>query len=258
VVSGEWDRQGESIMCHRRYLWPIIAACFLVLPFALAAPPPVSWAGDPSKAAAGKSDEKAGWKKLFDGKSLDGWKSADFFGPGKVHVKDGAIVMEKGQTMTGVTYSRKDFPKIDYEVRLEGKKIAGNDFFCTTTFPVGDSFCSLVVGGWGGGTVGLSSINGADASENETHQSKEFKKDQWYHVRIRVSKQRIEAWIDDDKLVDLDTKDRKISTRIECEPCQPFGVATWKTVGAVRNLRVRKLTDEDKKQIGEKKPEKEN
>ena len=29
----------------------------------------------------------------------------------------------------------------------------GSDFFCTTTFPVGDAFCSFVVGGWSG-TVG--------------------------------------------------------------------------------------------------------
>ena len=32
----------------------------------------------------------------------------------------GAIVIEKGKRMTGVTYSRGDFPKIDYELTLEG------------------------------------------------------------------------------------------------------------------------------------------
>src|SRR5437899_12217134 len=47
--------------------------------------------------------------------------------------------------MTGVTWGRGGLPRMDYEVTLEGKKIAGDDFFCTTTFPVGDSFCSLVV-----------------------------------------------------------------------------------------------------------------
>src|SRR5688500_14667350 len=88
------------------------------------------------------------WKSLFDGKSLDGWKSAYSEGSGKVEVKDGAIVMPKGVKLTGVTYIRGDFPKTNYEVELEGKRIDGRDFFCTTTFPVGDSFCSLVVGGW--------------------------------------------------------------------------------------------------------------
>ena len=93
-------------------------------------------------------------------------------------VKDGAIVMEKGKKMNGVTYAGKDFPKSDYEVVLEGKRIDGRDFFCTTTFPVGDGFCSLVVGGWGGKLTGISSINGSDASENETTSSMDFKRRQ--------------------------------------------------------------------------------
>ena len=74
--------------------------------------------------------DAAGWKKLFDGKTLDGWKSSfDKESSGKIHVKDGAIVLEKGQKMTGVTYAGKDFPKTDYEVVLEGKRVDGRDFF---------------------------------------------------------------------------------------------------------------------------------
>ena len=167
---------------------------------------------EPGQAPASSEKDKAGWKSLFDGKSLAGWKSVDFGNEGKVSVKDGAVVMEKGNEMTGIVYVPGDFPKMDYEVTLEAKKLAGNDFFCTTTFPVGDSFCSFVVGGWGGSVVGLSSVDGADASENETGQAKEFKQDQWYRVRIRVTK-KIEAWIDGEKLIDLDTTERKISIR---------------------------------------------
>jgi lysophospholipase L1-like esterase len=205
------------------------------------------------KAVSTRKEDKAGWKQLFDGKSLAGWKATDFFKPGKVHVKDGVIVLEKGNRMTGVTYAGKDFPKMDYEVTLEGKKVAGNDFFCTTTFPVGDSFCSLVVGGWGGRVVGISSINGADASENETNRDKEFKPGQWYRVRLRVSAKRIEAWVGGEKMVDLDTDGVKLSTRIECVACQPFGVATWNTVGAVRDIRVRLLSDAEKRATRDKK-----
>lgn len=187
------------------------------------------------------SEGEAGWKSLFDGKSLNGWKPGDFFGAGNVQVKDGAIVLEQGKLMTGITYSRGDFPTMDYEVTLEGKKTQGNDFFCTTTFPVGDAFCSLVVGGWSGTVVGLSSIDFMDASMNETRTDREFKTDQWYRLRIRVSQARIEAWIDRDKVVDLDTTDRKVSIRIECDPCKPFGIATYETAGAVRDIRVRTL-----------------
>lgn len=154
--------------------------------------------------------------------------------------------------MTGITYTGKDFPRLDYEITLEGKKLKGNDFFCTTTFPVGDAYCSFVVGGWGGTVVGLSSIDFRDAVENDTTKIKQFKQDQWYKVRIRVTKQKIEAWIDDEKMVDLETKDKKITIRGECEASKPFGIATWHTEGAVRNIRVRTLPAAEKKP-GEKK-----
>jgi len=217
----------------------------LLLTSRLAAQPPASKTVD---------NDKDGWKKLFDGKSLTGWTATDFVGSGKVHVKEGAIVMETGSSMTGITYAGKEFPRMDYEVTFEAKKLAGRDFFCTTTFPVGEDYCSFVVGGWGGTTVGLSSIDSEDASSNETSKSKEFNRDQWYRVRLRITKPKIEAWIDDEKLVDLETADRRISIRLECRASCPFGICTWETAGAVRDLRVRQLTEADKKAVREKKP----
>src|SRR5438309_2321652 len=83
----------------------------------------------PDKKPAGK---EPAWRALFDGKSLKGWKSAEFGGEGDVSIEKGAIVMDRGNDMTGVVFTGKDFPKTDYEVTLEGKKIKGNDFFCTT------------------------------------------------------------------------------------------------------------------------------
>jgi hypothetical protein len=204
-----------------------------------------------ASAAAGQTD-KANWKSLFDGKTLTNWKSSDFGGEGEVHIKDAAIVLERGNPMTGITYDKKDFPRMDYEFVLEGKKVTGNDFFCTTTFPVGNDYCSFVVGGWGGTVVGLSSVDSADASENETSRVKEFLRDKWYKVRVRVTKERIQAWIDDNEMVDVDTKDRRISIRIECDPCRPFGVATYNTTGAVRDLRVRLLTEDEKRAAAKK------
>ena len=207
----------------------------------------------PTQGASGAAKEQAGWRSLFDGKSLGKWKPAAEGDKERVSVKDGTIILEKGKPMTAVTYRGGDFPKMDYEVTLEGKKLDGEDFFCTTTFPVGDSFCSLVVGGWGGTTVGLSSVDYLDASENETSTRRDFKKDQWYRVRIRVTGDKIRAWIDDAKVVDLDTADKKISIRVECAPCKPFGVATYRTTGAIRHVRVRTLTDDEKKAAGKDK-----
>jgi hypothetical protein len=205
----------------------------------------------PGEKTPGKQE---GARPLFDGKTLEGWKIADYGKEGKVEVTDGAIVMQRGKKMNGVTYARNDFPKLDYEVTFEGKKIDGDDFFATTTFPVADSFCSLVLGGWGGQVVGLSNIDGQNASENETSTQREFKKGQWYKVRLRVTAERIQAWIDEKQYVDFDSKDRRLSLHIFSTPSKPFGFATWDTIGAVRDVKVRLLTEEEKKAAGKKMP----
>jgi hypothetical protein len=183
-----------------------------------------------------------GWKSLFDGKTLSGWKAADFTKAGKVEIKDGAIVMEMGATMSGIAFTGKDFPKIDYEVTFEGKRVDGGDFFATTVFPVGDSFCSFVTGGWSGTVVGLSNVDHENASENTTTNTFDFETGKWYTFRLRVTKDHIQAWIGNEQVVDLETTDRKISLHNACGPCKPFGFATWKTTGAVRNIRVRPVS----------------
>jgi hypothetical protein len=113
------------------------------------------------------------WRPLFDGKSLQGWRETPFTGHGKVHVEDGAIVLGPGGPLTGITLAG-EFPTSNYELRLEAVRLKGNDFFATVTFPVRDSFCTWVTGGWGGDIVGLSSIDGWDASENETRATCRF------------------------------------------------------------------------------------
>lgn len=186
------------------------------------------------------ADKKPPAKELFDGKTLKGWKVTDFGGEGKVEVRDKSIVMAKGSPMTGVTYTGKP-PRSNYELTLEGKRIEGSDFFCTTTFPVGDKCCSFVTGGWGGSTIGLSNVDHMDASENETSKNHDFKNGQWYKFRIRVTDDKIEVWIDDKQVVDQDRKEHAFGVRIECDPCCPLGIATYDTVGAVRNIRLREL-----------------
>ena len=180
------------------------------------------------------------WTPLFDGKSLKGWKITKFGGEGKVSVKMGQLILGVGADMTGVTTTRK-LPKMNYEVRYEAMRVDGSDFFCGLTFPVGKSPCSLIIGGWGGGVCGLSSLDGNDASENETTTYRKFKKGKWYKVRLRVTDKKIEAWLDDKQIVDVKTKNHKISIRIEVELSKPFGFSTWQTTGALRNIRMREL-----------------
>ena len=195
----------------------------------------------PAKQPTAKETPATAAKDLFDGKTLDGWKVTDFGGQGKVYVQQGAIVMEMGNDMTGITWTGKP-PRSNYELSLEGRRLEGNDFFCTTTFPVGKEYCSLVVGGWAGAVVGLSNVDYADAHENATTKFKEFKNKQWYRVRIRVSDAKIEAWIDDKQIVDQERKDHKFGIRMEVDLNRPLGISTWMTKGAVRNIKLRELT----------------
>lgn len=88
----------------------------------------------PAKAA----EDPYAWKSLLDGKTLNGWKSPNFGGEGEATVKDGVVRLAVGNDMTGITYTGK-VPKNNYEIALEGKRISGNDFFATTTFPVGNA-----------------------------------------------------------------------------------------------------------------------
>ena len=181
---------------------------------------------------------------LFDGKTLGHWTITDFGGQGKVYVKDESIILEMGNDMTGITWEGP-LVRMNYEITLEAMRVSGSDFFCGLTFPVDANHCSLVLGGWGGTLCGLSNIDYYDAANNETTQFISFENGRWYHVRLRVTPGRIQAWLDksEEALVDIEISGRKIDTRIEMDLCQPMGVATWQTSGAIRNIKLRRLDE---------------
>ncbi len=180
---------------------------------------------------------------LFDGRTLGQWKATDFGGQGEVSVKDGAIQMATGSYMTGITWTGPVI-RMNYEITLEAMRVEGSDFFCGLTFPVGENPCTLILGGWGGSLCGLSSIDHFDASENSTTRMISFENGKWYRVRLRVVPNRIQAWLNDEDLVDADITDKNIDVRIEVEASKPLGIATWNTAGAVRNIKLKKLPDD--------------
>jgi hypothetical protein len=180
----------------------------------------------------------AEWVSLFDGESLGQWEQTSFGGEGPVGVRDGAIVLEMGDPLTGVTWTGAALPA-EYELALEASRLSGSDFFCGLTFPVGTTHCSLILGGWGGGTVGLSSIDGRDASENETTREMRFDDRRWYGVRLQVSATQIRAWLDEEPLVDVATAGRRIGIRPEVDPSRPLGIASYRTRAAIRAIRLR-------------------
>lgn len=197
-------------------------------------------AGDEPKAAGGeKSDVK--WSPLFNGKDLEGWKVTNYGGEGEVLVDKGEIVITQGQDLSGIHTVRKDLPTENYEVQFEAMREAGSDFFAAITFPIGSNHCSLILGGWGGGLCGISSLDGMDASENETTSFHQFEGKRWYKVRVRVEGSEIKAWIDDTQIVDTDTEGRRVDVRFEVERSKPFGFSTYATTGRIRKAGIRRL-----------------
>lgn len=175
---------------------------------------------------------------LFDGETLGRWEQTSFGGEGPVRVRDRAIVLEMGDPLTGVTWTGDALPPA-YELALEASRLSGSDFFCGLTFPVAGSHCSLILGGWGGGTVGLSTLDGRDASENETTREMRFEDRRWYAVRVQVTATHIRAWLDDQPIVDVAIAGRRIGIRPEVDPSRPLGIASFRTTAAIRAIRLR-------------------
>lgn len=178
-------------------------------------------------------------------RALNDWTVASesvFESHGKVYAKDDRVLLDAGSPATGIRWAG-EFPTDNYEVSVEAMRVEGGDFFCGMTFPVEDSHCSLIIGGWSGSVVGLSNINGQHAAQNETTCGMNFENGRWYRLRLRVTSQKIEAWIDGDRKIDLARDGRAFSIWPEQEPMRPFGIATWQTGAALRNLTLRRLPE---------------
>lgn len=99
---------------------------------------------------------------------------------------------------------------------------------------------------------GISSIDLLDASENETTTYRSFDNKKWYPVKMRVTQKKIEVWCEGKQIVDVEIKDRKISTRSEVDLSKPFGLSCWQTTAAIRKLRIRRLPEPGKQKSGSK------
>lgn len=179
---------------------------------------------------------------LFNGRSLAGWKvlegDVDYEESGEVRVEDGAILLEPGEPLTGVGWTG-EFPCGDYDLRLEARRFKGGDFFCGMTFPVGGSHATLILGGWGGGIVGISDIDGYASNDNATTRFMEFEDMRWYRIRLRVAEGRLRVWIDEKLVIEQPIEGHTFSVWPQQEPARPFGVTTWRTGGALRGITVR-------------------
>ena len=100
----------------------LLAALGVLMAFALPAEPVAA-----NQDAAG---DKAGWRPLFDGKTLAGWQQV---GDGEWVVEDGAIVgrTQEAAKLYGLLVSDKVYH--DFTVRLKFKSIKGNSGFYVRT-----------------------------------------------------------------------------------------------------------------------------
>jgi len=193
-----------------------------------------------------KAEEpKAGnWISLFDGKTLDGWKvveGGDDTGHGEVRATSGQIAFGAGKLFTGLAWTRA-FPKEKYELAYEAKRVEGSSAFGTVVFPVGKEHVTLTVGGWDGTVVSLHLVDGKAGLDNATAKRLTFENDKWYRVRLRVTKTSVQAWIEDDQVVDLATAGHIFSLDGSSAARVPLGFSSYgATKAALRNVRFRRL-----------------
>ena len=178
---------------------------------------------------------------------LGDWDTIDFAGGGESSVAGSTLEIESGEELTGVYWNGAELPVNNYELSMQARRTDGIDFFCGPVFPVNDSHCCLIVGGWAGATVGLSNIDDKDASQNQTTKLMGFEDNRWYNIRIRVLPDRIIAWIDDDCVVYQTIAGRKISLRGDTELCTPMGLCTFQTKAEIRKLTLQRIGKPTKK-----------
>lgn len=182
----------------------------------------------------------ADWRPLFDGASLAGWEATGFGGDGEVRVEDGAIRMDMGSPLTGIT-RRDGVPSGAYELRVVAARMLGNDFFCALTFPVGNDHLTVVLGGWGGTVCGFSNLDGLDANHNGSRALRSFETGRDYELVVRVDADSVTATVDGTPLARTDRTGVRIGLRNEMLPCVPLSVSAFSTEARVRSIAWRPL-----------------
>ena len=174
---------------------------------------------------------------ISEPKRADDASPADRSGPNPI---DRVIELSIGDPMSGV-YWDGSVPKTNYRLRYRAKRIEGFDFFAAATFPVGDDTITFVPGGWGGGVTGISSIDGQDASDNETTRYVALKTDRWYAFEIIVTDAKIVAKIDGEVVADVGREGKTFSMRDEMDVCKPLGFAAFQGDAIIRDITIDRL-----------------
>ncbi len=183
---------------------------------------------------------------LFNGKDLSGWKVADMTEGGKVTVlSNGVVQCDFGNPMSGIVYTNKP-PTMNYELSLEAMRVQGMDFFIALTIPIETNFCTIIIGGWGGGLCGISSVDYLDASENQWSEGLTLQNERWYTLRVRVTPGVLQVFLDKDLYtarVEFDKSSRfSLRPGSDIDKTMPLGLATYQTRAHWHNFTLTPIT----------------
>ena len=182
---------------------------------------------------------------LFTGRDLSGWATAPFDGGGAVNVLSNGIVQcGVGDPLSGIAYTNTP-PTMNYELSLEALRADGSDFFVALTIPVEKSFCTVIVGGWGGGLCGVSSVDYTDASENQWGEGIRLDNNRWYTLRVRVTPGVLQVFLDKDLYtarIEYEDAGRLSLRSGDIDKTKPLGLATYRTRALWRNFTLTPIT----------------
>ena len=182
---------------------------------------------------------------LFNGKDLAGWKAAPFDSGGAVNVLTNGIVQcGIGDPLSGIAYTNTP-PTMNYELSLEAQRAEGSDFFIALTIPVEKSFCTVIIGGWGGGLCGVSSIDYMDASENQWSEGLRLDNNRWYTLRVRVTPGVLQVFLNNDLYatrIEYGEASRLSLRSGDIDKTKPLGLATYRTRALWRNFTLTPIT----------------
>ena len=73
---------------------------------------------------------------------------------------------------------------------------------------------------------------------------RDFDQGKWYKLRLLVTDNRFQAFVEEKKIVNVGIKGRKIGMRFgEIEESVPLGLSTFRTTAEYKNIKIRHLED---------------
>jgi len=198
-----------------------------------------------------------GWIDLFGGKTLEGWVATA--GEDGVRIDSGALVIENRRHPPGNSvrmYFDQDVPSENYEIEMKARRLQGSQdvHFIGLRVPVGGQRVQLNIRGYHGSGIG--NIDGkAYGSNSTTRKDVTIEDGRLYHVKARISPERIRLWLDRDCLFDVSTEGRTLTDPED--DCVRRGRAlgifvAGKVAMAVESLRVRGLNPDGTPIVPEK------